>query len=184
VQAQADAQGQLGWDIHVMDENHDPRASTGGWGKPGGPEAEALGRSRGGFRTTVHLRAEGGGQLMPLVLSPGQRHEAVVFEQLLESGAVKRRGPGRPKRRPHRLMGDKGYSRRRLRRDARPHGIRIAIPRKRNEHRTGPFECALDRLRNRIERLINRCKQFRCIATRDEKRAVYDHALWLMAATL
>ena len=28
---------------------------------------------------------------MTLVLTPGQRHEAIVFEPLLESGAVKRR---------------------------------------------------------------------------------------------
>ena len=110
---------------------------------------------------------------MTLVLTPGQRHEAVVFEQLMATGAVKRRGPGRPKRRPRRIIGDKGYSSRRIRRYARQHGIRMSIPRKRNEGRTGPFNRALYRLRNRIERLINRCKQFRRIATRDEKRAVY-----------
>jgi Transposase DDE domain len=93
-----------------------------------------------------------------LVLTPGQRHEAVVFEQLMEAGAVKRRGPGRLKRRPHRVVGDKGYSSGQIRHYARQHGIRIPIPRKRNEGRTGPFDRALCRLRNRIERLINRCK--------------------------
>lgn len=119
---------------------------------------------------------------MTLVLTPGQRHEAVVFEQLMATGVVKRRGPGRPKRRPHRIMGDKGYSSRRIRRYARQHGMRMTIPRKQNEHRTGPFNRALYRLRNRIERLINRCKQFRRIATRYEKRAVYYQAMWLIAA--
>jgi len=121
---------------------------------------------------------------MTLVLTPGQRHEAVVFEQLLESGAVKRRGPGRPKRRPHRVVGDKGYSSGKIRQYARQHGIRITIPRKRNECRTGPCDRALYRLRNRIERLIKRCKQFRRLATRDEKRAVYYQAMWLIAATI
>jgi Transposase DDE domain len=62
---------------------------------------------------------------MTLVLTPGQRHEATVFEQLMEAGAVKPRGAGRPKRRPHRIIGDKGYSSRRIRRYARQHGIRI-----------------------------------------------------------
>ena len=119
---------------------------------------------------------------MTLILTPGQRHEAMVFEQLLESGAVKRRGPGRPKRRPHRIMGDKGYNSRRIRRYARQHGIRITIPR--NEGRTGPFDRAMYRLRNRIERLINRCKQFRRLATRYEKRAAYYKAMWLIAATI
>jgi transposase len=121
---------------------------------------------------------------MTLVLTPGQRHEAVVFEQLMETGAVKRCGPGRPKRRPHRVVGDKGYSSRQIRQYARQHGIRITIPRKRNEGRTGPFDRAHYRLRNRIERLINRCKQFRRLATRYEKRAANYKAMWLIAAII
>src|SRR2546426_12153544 len=108
---------------------HHPSPSARGWGKKGDPESEALGRSRGGFSTTVHLRAEGGGQLMTLVLTPGQRHEAVLLTQLLETGAVKRRGSGRLKRRPHRVIGDNGYSRGKIRPYARQHGIRITIPR-------------------------------------------------------
>jgi transposase len=32
--------------------------------------------------------------------------------------------------------------------------------------------------------LINRCKQFRRLATRYEKRAVYYQAMWLIAATI
>jgi transposase len=121
---------------------------------------------------------------MALVLTPGQRHEAVVFDQLMETGAVKRRGPGRPKHRPQRIVGDTGYSSRHIRQYARQHGIRVTIPRKTNECRTGPFNRALYRLRNRIERLINRCKPFRRIATRDEKRAATYQAMWLIAATI
>jgi transposase len=121
---------------------------------------------------------------MPLVLTPGQRHEAVLFEQLLESGAVKRSGPGRPKHRPHRMMGDQGYSSRRIRQYARQHGIRSTSPRTRPEGRTGPFNRVLYRLRHRIERLMNRCQQFRRLATRDEKRAVNYQAMWLIAATI
>jgi transposase len=121
---------------------------------------------------------------MAVGVTPGPRHEATVCEPLLEAGAVKRRGPGRPKRRPHRIVGDQGDSRGRIRRYARQHGIRITIPRKRNEGRTGPFERTLSRLRNRVERLINRCKPFRRLATRDEKRAAHYQAMWLIAATI
>lgn len=121
---------------------------------------------------------------MTLVLPPGQQHEARVFAQHLASGAVKRGGPGRPKRRPHRLVGDQGYSSGRIRQYARQQGIRMSIPRKRNDHRPGLFDRAIDRLRNRIKRLINRCKQFRLLATRDEKRAVNYKAMWLIAATI
>jgi transposase len=121
---------------------------------------------------------------MTLVLTPGQRHEAVVFEQLMEADAVERRGPGRPKRRPHRVVGDKGYSSGQIRHYVCQPGIRLTMPRQRNEGRTGPFDRGLYRLRNRIARLINRCKQFRRLATRDEKRAANFKAMWLIAATI
>lgn len=62
--------------------------------------------------------------------------------------------------------------------------MRVTIPRKTPECRTGPFNRAIYRLRNRIERLINRCKQFRRIATRYEKRAANYKAMWLIAATI
>jgi transposase len=100
------------------------------------------------------------------------------------SGAVKRGGAGRPKRRPRRLVGDKAYSSRQIRPYLRRHGIRSTIPRQSNEHRTGPFDRASDRQRHNIERLINRYKQFRRIATRYEKRAANDHAMWLIAAII
>jgi transposase len=81
-------------------------------------------------------------------------------------------------------VGNKGYSSGQIRHYARQRGVRITIPRQRNEGRTGPFARALYRLRNRIERLINRCKQFRRLATRDEKRAANFKAMWLIAATI
>ena len=121
---------------------------------------------------------------MTLILTPGQRHEAVIFPELMASGAVKRVGRGRPRLRPKRIVGDKGYSSRTHRRSMRRRGIRITIPRKENECRRGPFDKAIYRLRNRVERLINRLKQFRRLATRYEKRAENFRAMWLIAATL
>ena len=161
-----------------------PGAPTCGRGKGGDPATEALGRSQGGCSTKVHLRAEGGGKLLTLVLTPGQQHEATVFERLLEQGAVKRPGRGRPRLRPHRVVGDKGYTGRRLRAYCRRRGICYTIPRQRQERRRGPFDRATYRLRNRVERLINRCKQFRSLATRYDKRADSYRTLWIIAAIL
>ena len=48
----------------------------------------------------------------------------------------------------------------------------------------GPFDRAVYRTRNRVERLINRLKQFRRLATRYEKRAENYLAMWIIAATL
>ncbi len=121
---------------------------------------------------------------MTVVLTPGQAHEAPVFERLLDQGAVKRPGRGRPRQRPRRIAGDKGYSSRAIRRTCRRRGIRITIPRKVNEQRTGPFDRALYRLRHRVENLIGRCKQFRSLATRYDKRAASYRALWVIAFTI
>ena len=71
---------------------------------------EALGRSRGGLTTKLHVRAEGGGKPVAFVVSPGQRHECRYAEALLDQGAVKRPGRGRPRLRPERVAGDKGYT--------------------------------------------------------------------------
>ena len=129
----------------------------------------------------VQLRAEGGGKPLTLVLTPGERHEATAFEQLLEQGAVRRPGRGRPRRRPTRVVGDKGYTGRQRRAYCRRRGLRYTIPRLRTERRGGRFDRAAYRLRHRVERLIARCKQFRSLATRYDKRAESYRALWVLA---
>lgn len=121
---------------------------------------------------------------MTFILTPGQQHEATVFEALMEQGAVKRVGRGRPRLHPGRIVGGKGYSSRKIRGYGRRRGIRITIPRKENDHRTGPFDRVIKRTRNQIERLINRLKQFRRLATRYEKRAENYRAMWTIAAIL
>ncbi len=47
---------------------------------------------------------------MSFVLTPGERHDTIAFEGLMESGAVKRAGRGRPKRKPRRVVADKSYA--------------------------------------------------------------------------
>lgn len=115
---------------------------------------------------------------MTFVLTPGHRHEAPIFPHLMAQGAVQRAGRGRPKRRPHRIVGDKGYSSGTIRHYCRQHGIRITIPRKRNECHAGPFARALYRTRERVERMINRFKQFRRLEGSGQIRAkIYAKAL-------
>ena len=121
---------------------------------------------------------------MTLVLTPGQRHESTALPALMEQGAVKRPGRGRPRLRPDRIVGDKGYSYPHIRRYLRQRGVRITIARRSNQHRGGPFDKAIYRLRNRVERLINRMKHFRRLATRYEKQAENYRIMWLIAAII
>jgi transposase len=111
------------------------------------------------------------------VLTGGERHEQVALEALLDQGAIRRQSRGRPRLRPRRLAGDKGYSSPTARRRIRRRGIKPVIPTKSNERRDPTFDRAAYRERNRIERLINRLKQFRRIATRYETRGVNYRAM-------
>jgi len=130
------------------------------------------------------VRCEGQGKPVTFVLTPGQQHECTVFEQLLEQGAIRRAGRGRPRRLPGRIVADKGYSYNFIRRYLRRKGIRYTIPRRSDQTRTGPFDKAIYRERNRVERLINRLKQYRRIATRYEKRSANYRAFLTIAAIL
>jgi transposase len=132
---------------------------------------EALGRSQGGFSTKIHLRAEGRGRPMVAVLTGGERHEQIALEAVLDGGAIRRPGRGRPRLRPRRVAGDKAYSSPPARRRLRRRGIRPVIPTRRDQPRRPDFDRDAYRQRNKVERLINRLKQYRRIATRYEKRA-------------
>lgn len=148
-------------------------------------ETEALGYSRGGFSTKLHLRCEGNGLPVTFLLTVGQRNESVVFESLMEQGAVARPGRGRPRLRPERVAGDKGYTGRRIRSYLKRRGIAAVIPRLANEPRRGVrFDRQAYRQRNRIERTINRLKQNRRIATRYEKLAHNYLAMLTIASIL
>jgi transposase len=66
----------------------------------------------------------------------------------------------------------------------RQHAIRIPLSPKHNAWQSGPCDRAIDRLRERVEWLLNRLKQYRRLATRYEKWAENYRAMWFIAATL
>jgi transposase len=130
------------------------------------------------------VRAEGHRKPLVFILTGGERHEQTVLESLMERGAVRRVGRGRPRIRPKRLVGDKGYSTEKVRGYLRRRGIGIVLPHRADQRASSLFDRRVYRERNRIERLINRLKQFRRIATRYEKRAANYLAMLAVAAML
>lgn len=148
-------------------------------------KTKALGVSQGGFSTKVHLCAEGDGNLMTLVLTPGQRHEFTGFVPLLEQGAVKPQGRGTGAtvftpasyRRRQRLQLSAALSVRSA------SGIRTTIPHRSNQRRDR-FDKAVYRQRNRSMRLLNRLKQFRRLVTCYEKWAMNQRVMWFIVATI
>lgn len=135
------------------------------------PADHALGRSRGGWGSKVHLVTDGTGLPLAVVVSPGQAHESRYLEPALN--AVRITLPrGRPRQRPQAVAGDKGYSYPHLRRWLQRHHIRAVIPTRRDQP-----ACRLDRdayrRRSVIECAIGWLKEARRIATRYEKLAVH-----------
>jgi len=66
----------------------------------------------------------------------------------------------------------------------RQRGVRSTVARRSHQHRDGPFDKAIHRLRNRVERSINRMKHFRRLTSRYDKHAENYQAMRLIAALL
>lgn len=142
-----------------------------------------MGRSRGGVTTKIHLAADTRCRPISRVTTPGQRHDAVAFEQVMAGIRIQRHGAGRPRTRPGRVLGDKAYSSKAIRAHLRQRGIKTTIPeptnqqgnragRGRNGGRPPTFDAEQYKRRNVVERCINKLKQCRAVATRYDKR---DH---------
>jgi len=97
---------------------------------------EGIGRSRGGLTTKIHLAADLRCRPVARLTSCGQ-HGDSRFVPLMDAIRIRRRGPGRPRRRPGRAMADKAYSSRANRAWLRRHGITAVIPVK-EDQRAGP----------------------------------------------
>jgi len=143
------------------------------------PLAHALGRSRGGFGTKVHLLVTDQGLVLGLYVTPGQQHESTVFQPLLRRILLPRRR-GAPYW-PAQLAGDKGYSYPHIRRWAKRHQIEAVIPTRANQPREESFDKVSYRKRNRIERVVGDYKECRALGTRYEKLAVDYETLWMVA---
>lgn len=78
-------------------------------------------------------------------------------------------------------MGDKGYSSRKAGRYLQRRGIGAVVPRRMHKRRSS-LNKERHRERNRVERLINRLKQFRCVDTRYEKLAANYLTMLTIAA--
>jgi Transposase DDE domain len=74
------------------------------------PADHALGRSRGGWTTKTHLACEQGRKVWSVVITAGQRGDSPQFTTVLDTIAVPRLGPGRPRTRPDAVPADKVYS--------------------------------------------------------------------------
>ncbi len=145
-----------------------------------------MGRSRGGLTTKIHLAADARARPISRVITPGQRHDTVAFEPVMAGIRIRRRGRGRPRTRPDRVLCDKAYSSRPIRTQLRRRRIKTTIPERADQQahraqkgsqggRPPRFDPETYKDRNVVERCINKLKQFRAVATRYDKREYIFH---------
>jgi transposase len=140
---------------------HDSKSPSGWhWSvKKNGPQA--IGKSRGGWSTKIHLVAADARTAITFSLSPGQAHDAPEGRQLLN-----RLGP---RERPLYLLMDRAYEGEKTRQLALELGFMPVVPPKSNRINAWEYDRAMYKRRNEIERLFRRLKGFRRIFSRFEK---------------
>ncbi|MFF2013889.1 IS5 family transposase [Streptomyces sp. NPDC058195] len=183
--AQADADEDVGWAVSVDSTIVRAHQHAAGARKKGAPDDEpddhAIGRSRGGLTTKIHLAADGRCRPLAFVLTAGKAGDAPAFTDVMARLRVPR-PRGRPRTRPDVVLADKAYSSRAIRSHLRRRGIRTVIPERADQQanrrqrgqaggRPPSFDRKAYKQRNTVERCINRLKQWRGIATRYEKTA-------------
>ena len=129
--------------------------------KKGTQSTEALGRSRGGFTSKIHARCDARGRPLGFTLTPGQVHDSQAFLILLRMVDDRIKA----------MLADKGYDADAIRDALVAEGIEAVIPPKRNRKAPIAYDRELYKQRNLIERMFNKLKNWRRVATRYDKTA-------------
>ncbi|WP_425540372.1 IS5 family transposase [Rhodoblastus acidophilus] len=141
---------------YIMIDSTIVRSHQHAAGKKGGPEARAIGRSRGGLTTKIHAVVDALGNPLRFILSPGQASDYTQAEALITDLPAES------------VLGDKGYDSKAFRDAiALQDAVAVIPPRKTSPQVACDF--ALYCERNLVERFFLKIKHFRRIATRYEQ---------------
>ena len=157
LQALADSGGPL--DMSQMIDSTIIRAHRCAAGEKTEVQNQALGRSRGGFSTKIHLRCNAAGLPIGVALSEGEAHDVTAFD-----GLVQQRDSD-----PRAMLVDKGCDSDAIRHDSRDSGPTPELPSKSNRKVQYSVSKPLYALRSRIECFIGDLKEQRRVATRYDK---------------
>ena len=127
--------------------------------KNGGQDAQALGRSRGGFSTKVHVKTDALGNPLCFTLTGGERHDSTQGQTLLgdQLGDY--------------VLADRAYDSDDLIAFILDHNAIPVIPSRKNRKQPREYDAYRYRERALVECFINKIKHFRRIFSRFEKLA-------------
>jgi transposase len=127
--------------------------------KNGGQAEQALGRSRGGFSTKIHVTVDGLGYPLRLYLTPGQRHDIIKAHDLTVDLAFDY------------LIADRSYGANDFVDELHARGIEVVIPPNKNAKEPREYDEWRYRERHLIECFIGKIKHFRRVFSRFDKLA-------------
>jgi transposase len=137
-----------------------------------GQAAQALGRSRGGFSTKIHVKVEALGNPLTFLLTPGQQHDITQAPALLgdsESDYV---------------IADMSYDAQDFRDLVEFKGAIAVIPSRKNRKQPFDYDAHLYKERHLVECFINKIKHYRRIFSRFDKLDARYLGFLSFAATL
>ena len=140
--------------------------------KNGGQSQQALGRSRGGFSTKIHVNVDALGNPLRFVLTGGQRHDFSQAEALLMDFIFER------------VIADRAYDADAFLDWIAGLGAEAVIPPRKNRKQQRPYDAHLYKERHLVECFINKLKQFRRLFSRFDKLATRFLGFLSLAAAL
>lgn len=120
---------------------------------------QALGRSRGGFSTKIHVTVDGLGNPLRLALTAGQRHDLIKAHDLIIDLAFDF------------VIADRSYGSQDFLDEIVRSGAQAVIPPKRNAKEPRDYDKWRYRERHLIECFIGKIKHFRRVFSRFDKLA-------------
>ena len=134
-------------------------SAAGGVKKDGGQVSQALGRSRGGFSTKLHVGVDGLGNPLRFRLTGGQEHDVTQAEELIDGLDSEY------------VIADRAYDSNRFLESIIRSGAAPVIPPRSNRKAPHSYDEYLYRERHLVECFIGKIKHFRRIFSRFDKLA-------------
>ena len=125
--------------------------------KRGGQAQQALGRSRGGFSTKIHIAVDALGNPLRLLLTGGQESDVGQGAPLIKDLAAQT------------VIADKGYDSDELVKTITERQAQAVIPPRVNRKEQREYDRHLYRERHLVECFINKIKHYRRVFSRFEK---------------